>query len=48
MIVIPKAADPAHVRANAAAAEIQLSADDLAAIDRAFVPPARKQPLGML
>ena len=48
MIVIPKAADVEHVRANAAARDIQLSADDLAALDRAFAPPSRKQPLGML
>ena len=48
MIVIPKASDPEHVRANAAAGEIQLSPDDLAAIDAAFAPPTRKQSLGML
>ena len=48
MIVIPKAADVEHVRANAAAREIQLSPDDLAAIDAAFAPPTRKQSLGML
>ena len=48
MIVIPKAADLEHVRANAAAGEIQLSPEDLAAIDRAFAPPTRKQPLEML
>ena len=48
MIVIPKASDLEHVRANAAAGEIQLSPEDLAAIDAAFAPPARKQPLGML
>ncbi len=48
MIVIPKASDPEHVRANAAAAEIQLSSEDLATIDQTFPPPARKQPLGML
>ena len=48
MIVIPKASDPEHVRANAAAGQIQLSPDDLAAIDGAFTPPTRKQSLGML
>ena len=48
MIVIPKASDPEHVRANAAAGEIALSPDDLAAIDAAFAPPTRKQSLGML
>ena len=47
-IVIPKASDPEHVRANAAAAGIRLDAEDEAAIDRAFAPPAGKQSLGML
>ncbi len=47
-IVIPKASDLEHVRANAAAAEIGLTPDDLAAIDRAYAPPSRKQPLGLL
>ena len=48
MMVIPKASDVEHVRANAAAAEIQLSPEDLAAIDAAFPPPARKHPLELL
>ena len=48
MIVIPKASDPEHVRANAAAAEVQLAGEDLAAIDQAYPPPTRKQSLGML
>ena len=48
VIVIPKASDPEHVRANAAAGEIQLSPEDLAVIDGAFTPPTRKQSLGML
>lgn len=46
--VIPKASDPAHVRENAAAGALELDDDDLAAIDRAFPPPRRKEPLGML
>ena len=35
VISIPKAADPAHVRENAAAADIVLTAEDLAEIDAA-------------
>jgi diketogulonate reductase-like aldo/keto reductase len=46
-IVIPKAARPEHVRENRGATGITLSADDLAAIDRAFPPPRRKSTLGM-
>jgi len=45
VITIPKATDPAHVRENAAAGEIALSAEDLAAIDAAHPPPARNQSL---
>ncbi|TFW29779.1 aldo/keto reductase [Duganella callida] len=47
LIAIPKAADPVHLRANRAAAELQLSADDLAALDRAFPPPRRRRALDM-
>jgi len=47
-VSIPKATDPAHVRQNAAAAALALTAEDLAAIDAAFPPPRRKQPLEML
>lgn len=47
VIAIPKAVDPAHVRANRAAADIVLSAQDLAALDRAFPPPRRGRPLDM-
>ena len=39
MISIPKATAPAHVDAVAAARDLELTADDLAAIDRAFPPP---------
>jgi diketogulonate reductase-like aldo/keto reductase len=45
VISIPKASDPAHVRENAAAGEITLSAEDLAAIDAVHPPPGRKQSL---
>lgn len=48
VIAIPKAVDPEHVRANAAAADIQLSEEDLAIIDAAFPPPTRKQPLNVV
>ena len=48
VICIPKAADPAHVRENAAAMDISLTIQDLAEIDAAFPPPRRKQPLAML
>jgi len=39
VIAIPKAADPDHLRANAAALELRLEAEDLAALDAAFPPP---------
>jgi diketogulonate reductase-like aldo/keto reductase len=48
VISIPKAADPVHVRENAAAADIVLTAEDLAAIDRSHPSPARKQSLDLL
>ena len=47
-ISIPKASQPAHVAQNAAAAGLLLTAADLAEIDAAHPPPARKQGLGML
>ena len=48
LLSIPKAANPAHVRQNAAAAEIALTTTDLAEIDAEFPPPTRKLPLAML
>jgi diketogulonate reductase-like aldo/keto reductase len=48
VISIPKASDPDHVRANAAAAKLTLTQADLAELDRAFPPPKRRQPLEML
>ena len=48
VISIPKASDPAHVAENAAAAALELTAADLAAIDAAFPPPRRAQRLEML
>lgn len=48
VLAIPKAADPEHVRRNAAAAELALSDEDLAELDAAFPPPRRRQALAML
>ena len=48
VVSIPKAADPAHVRDNAAAAALQLTDDDRAALDAAHPPPGRATPLEML
>lgn len=48
VISIPKAADAAHVRENAAAGEIALTAEDLAAIDAVHRPPSRKVGLDLL
>ena len=48
VVAIPKASDLSHVRENAAAANIKLSAADLAAIDAACPPPKKKRPLQML
>jgi diketogulonate reductase-like aldo/keto reductase len=41
VLAIPKAANAAHVRENAAAAALSLDAADFAAIDAAFPPPRR-------
>ncbi len=48
LIAIPKATAQEHVRANAAAADLQLSEKDLAELEAAFPPPPRKEPLAML
>ncbi len=48
VIAIPKATDLDHVRENATAADIRLSPEDFAAIDAAFPPPRKRQPLAML
>lgn len=48
VICIPKSSDAEHVQQNAAAADLELSADDLALIDAAHPAPKRKQSLGML
>jgi diketogulonate reductase-like aldo/keto reductase len=48
VISIPKAGDLGHVEQNAHAAEITLTAEDIAEIDAAHRPPKRKQSLAML
>jgi diketogulonate reductase-like aldo/keto reductase len=48
VISIPKASDQGHVRQNAAADSIELTEADLAEIDAAHPPPARKQSLEIL
>jgi diketogulonate reductase-like aldo/keto reductase len=45
VMVIPKAGSEAHVRENHGALSVRLDAKDLAALDRAFPPPAKKKPL---
>lgn len=48
VVAIPKSVNLEHVKANAAAADLVLDADDLKALDAAFPPPKRATPLGML
>ena len=48
VIAIPKAGSAAHVLENRAAADLRLSGDDLAALERAFPRPSTRQPLEML
>jgi len=48
VIAIPRTSSPEHVRENAAALAIELSERDLADIDRAFPPPAKRKPLEMI
>ncbi|TCP35050.1 aldo/keto reductase [Sphingomonas sp. BK235] len=48
VIAIPKAASIAHVRDNRGAADLSLTAAELAALDRAFPPPRAPVPLEML
>lgn len=48
VMAIPKASQNKHVIENRAAANVRLTADDLAALDRAFPPPRRKAPLEMI
>jgi diketogulonate reductase-like aldo/keto reductase len=48
VVAIPKAARFEHVRENRGALEITLADEDLAALDEAFPPPTRKEPLEMI
>jgi diketogulonate reductase-like aldo/keto reductase len=48
VITIPKSSDVGRLKATLAAAELVLDAEDLAALDHAFPPPRRAEPLGML
>ena len=47
-IAIPKAASIAHVQENRAAADLQLTSEDMAALDADFTPPSRKVRLAMM
>ena len=48
VIAIPKAVHPDHVRANRAALDINLTAQDLQALDAAFPAPRKPRALDML
>lgn len=48
ILAIPKAVREAHVRANASVFEVELQAEDAAAIDEAFPPPEGPTPLGII
>lgn len=48
VIAIPKASHAEHVRANRAAADLVLDAEDFAALESEFPAPRRKRPLEML
>ncbi|CDX13814.1 putative oxidoreductase [Mesorhizobium sp. SOD10] len=48
VIAIPKAGRQEHVRQNAAALDIALTAEDFADLDRAFPPPTRKRGLEII
>ncbi|MGV7206642.1 aldo/keto reductase [Oxalobacteraceae bacterium A2-2] len=47
VLAIPKAADPVHVRVNRAAADLVLTPENLAALDKVFPPPRKARPLDM-
>lgn len=48
VIAIPKSVRSANLKANLAAADLQLTAQDLADIDKQFPPPKRKSSLAMI
>ncbi|MET0671687.1 MAG: aldo/keto reductase [Xanthobacteraceae bacterium] len=48
VIAIPKATSLPHLRENIAALDVKLDESAMAALDRAFAPPKRREPLAML
>jgi diketogulonate reductase-like aldo/keto reductase len=48
VIAIPKASHASHVQENRAALDIELTAEDLADLDRAYPPPQKARPLEMI
>lgn len=48
LCTVPKASSPEHVRDNATSLDVQLTDGDLLALDRAFPPPSRPEPLEIL
>lgn len=48
VVAIPKAVEPSHVRQNAAAAALDLDAEDLAALDAAYPAPLHDVPLDVI
>ena len=48
VVAIPKASDPEHVKANRAAADLVLTPEDLAELERDFPPPKGPRALEML
>ena len=48
VVVIPKASNMEHVRANRAAADVELDDDALATLEQSFPAPRRKKPLEMI
>jgi diketogulonate reductase-like aldo/keto reductase len=48
IMAIPKASSVRHVEENAAAVSVELDTEDMAAIEKAYPAPKRKQSLDML
>ncbi|KGF68763.1 oxidoreductase [Hoeflea sp. BAL378] len=48
VIAIPKSSSPERVKENRAAAEIELTQEQIAELDRMFPPPRARQPLQMI
>ena len=47
-LAIPKAASPAHAKANIEALKINLTNDELAALTKEFPKPSHKVPLAVI